>query len=81
MLWMFQRVIFGQIRHEENRGLKDLSKREIGLLLPLLLFIFWIGIYPSTFLGKTEGTMTRIVQTVETVRTGIPAASLPPAVK
>ncbi len=76
MLWMFQRVIFGTVRHEENATLKDLSVREIGLLVPILLFIFWIGIYPSTFLSKTEPTVRRIVQTVEDVQQG---RSLTPA--
>lgn len=54
MLWMFQRVMFGEVTKEENRQLKDLSIREIGVLLPVLVFIFWIGIYPKTFLSKTE---------------------------
>ena len=76
MLWMFQRVIFGTVRHEENATLKDLSVREIGLLVPILLFIFWIGIYPSTFLSKTEPTVRRIVQTMEDVQQG---RSLTPA--
>jgi len=54
MLWMFQRVMFGEVTKEENKHLKDLSFREIGILVPILIFIFWIGIYPKTFLSKTE---------------------------
>ena len=57
MLWMFQRVMFGEITKEENRNLKDLSVREIGVLVPILIFIFWIGLYPKTFLGKTEASV------------------------
>jgi NADH-quinone oxidoreductase subunit M len=57
MLWMFQRVMFGEITKEENRNLKDLSLREIGVLVPILIFIFWIGLYPKTFLGKTEASV------------------------
>jgi len=57
MLWMFQRVMFGEITREENRNLKDLSVREIGVLVPILIFIFWIGLYPKTFLGKTEASV------------------------
>ena len=54
MLWMFQRVMFGEITHEENKNLKDLSLREVGVLIPVLILIFWIGLYPKTFLSKTE---------------------------
>ncbi len=74
MLWMYQRVIFGEIRHEENRSLKDLSRREIGLLLPIILFIVWIGVYPSTFLGKSEASMQNIVKMLSDVQKGNPYA-------
>ncbi|MCB2203887.1 NADH-quinone oxidoreductase subunit M [bacterium] len=70
MLWMFQRVVFGVSRSEENSKLVDLSSREIGLLLPILLFIVWIGIYPSTFMEKTEPTMQRVVDKLEQVQRG-----------
>ncbi len=56
MLWMFQRVMFGEVTNEKNKNLKDLSAREIAIFVPLLLFIVWIGVYPSTFLNKTEAT-------------------------
>ena len=52
MLWMFQRVMFGKITREENRNLKDLSLREVFVLLPIIVMIFVIGIYPDPFLKK-----------------------------
>jgi len=70
MLWMFQRVIFGTIRHEENRHLADLSSRELGLLIPVLLFIVWIGVFPTTFLSKSEPSVQRIVTQLEKIKTG-----------
>ncbi len=70
MLWMFQRVVFGVSRSPENDTIVDLNKREISLLLPIVLFIFWIGIYPSTFLSKSEQTIQRVVDKLEQVRTG-----------
>jgi NADH-quinone oxidoreductase subunit M len=56
MLWMFQRVVFGQVTNEKNKDLKDLSWREIAIFAPLILFIVWIGVYPSTFLDKTKAS-------------------------
>ncbi|MBI5308365.1 MAG: NADH-quinone oxidoreductase subunit M, partial [Planctomycetes bacterium] len=48
MLWMFQRVMFQEITHEGNKTLKDLNKREIVILIPIIIMIFWIGIYPNS---------------------------------
>jgi NADH-quinone oxidoreductase subunit M len=56
MLWMFQRVIFGKVENPKNKDLKDLSWREIAIFAPLILFIVWIGVYPSTFLDKTKAS-------------------------
>jgi NADH-quinone oxidoreductase subunit M len=49
LLHMFQKVFLGPVTHEENLKLKDLSLREIVTLAPILLVIFWIGIYPKPF--------------------------------
>lgn len=54
LLWMYQRVMYGKINNPKNEGLKDLSKREFAMLVPVVVFIVWIGIYPKTFLGLTE---------------------------
>jgi NADH-quinone oxidoreductase subunit M len=55
MLWMFQRVLFGPITNEENEKLTDLNMREIGLLIPLVLFMVWIGVRPIDFTQYSEG--------------------------
>jgi NADH-quinone oxidoreductase subunit M len=65
LLWMYQRVIFGEITHEENRRLTDLTPREWAVLVPVLVFIVWIGVYPSAFTGKTEATIAALLAQVE----------------
>ena len=57
MLWMYQRVMFGTVTNPANENLKDLSAREVVLMLPLLLFVFWIGVYPNTFFEKMNPAM------------------------
>lgn len=54
MLWMYQRVMFGDITKEENRKLSDVCWREKLVLLPLVILIFWIGIYPKPLLERIE---------------------------
>jgi len=65
MLWMYQKVFFGKLENNENQQLNDLSKREIGLLIPILLFIVWIGIYPSTFLNKSNNSVKIVIDRME----------------
>ncbi|MBI4635985.1 MAG: NADH-quinone oxidoreductase subunit M [Candidatus Rokubacteria bacterium] len=64
LLWMYQRVIFGEITHEANRGLRDLTAREWAVLAPIILFIVWIGVYPLTFTGKTEASIEALINQV-----------------
>jgi NADH-quinone oxidoreductase subunit M len=65
LLWMYQRVAFGEIRHEANRRLHDLTPREWALLVPVLIMIIWIGVYPRTFTSKTEATIQALIAQVE----------------
>ena len=64
MLWMFQRVMFGKLENPANQVLKDLSLREIAVMLPLLVFVFWIGVYPSTFTDKMNPAIEQLIQQV-----------------
>lgn len=49
LLHLFEKVFLGPVKHNESLGLKDLNPREILTLLPLLILIFWIGLYPQPF--------------------------------
>ena len=66
LLWMYQRVCFGEVTHEANRRLTDLSPREWAVLLPVLVFIFWIGVYPTTFTALTEPSVQALIGQVQT---------------
>jgi NADH-quinone oxidoreductase subunit M len=72
ILWMYQRVMFGPLDKPANLSLRDLSKREWAVLIPIVLFVFWIGIYPSTFLGKSEVSIKQVVEKLESARSGGP---------
>jgi NADH-quinone oxidoreductase subunit M len=61
MLWMFQRVMFGPIKHKENHELKDLNGREMLILAPLVIAIFAMGIYPNFFFEKMEPSIQRFL--------------------
>ena len=52
MLWMYERVFFGTITKSANSKIGDLKVREIVSLLPLLILMVWIGLFPGYFLNK-----------------------------
>jgi NADH-quinone oxidoreductase subunit M len=83
LLWMYQRTIFGEITHEENRRLRDLDAREWALLVPVLVLIVWIGVYPRAFTGKTEASVEALINQVQSKASvasapGRLAGNLPP---
>jgi NADH-quinone oxidoreductase subunit M len=69
LLWMYQRVIFGEVRSEEVRRLPDLNAREIWTLVPLLILIVWIGVYPKPFTAVTETAVAELLQVMRDKQT------------
>lgn len=64
MLWLYQRVMFGELEHQENRNLPDLNWREIATFVPLIILAFWIGLYPKVFLDYLHEPVNQIVERV-----------------
>ena len=62
MLWMIQRVFFGPLSNEKNKNLKDLSLREIVVLIPFIIAVFWIGLYPNPCLNKMHKSVSHFVE-------------------
>ena len=77
MLWMFQRVMFGAITHEENRALKDLNLREIVTLVPIIIMIVWMGVYPTFFFKKMDLSVQRFLYDVK-ARSAAATTAAPP---
>jgi len=73
ILLMFQKLFLGPVTREENRNLLDLGWREIITLLPLVVLIFWIGLYPKPFFTLIAPAVDKLVATLQTVTTaGLP---------
>ena len=71
LLWALQRIIYNPLAKPENAALKDLNWREVGLLLPFIAGIFWLGLYPAPVLYRTHAAAVRII---ERVRGSVPDA-------
>jgi NADH-quinone oxidoreductase subunit M len=60
MLWMLQRVLFGETANPENARLRDLNFRELGLILPLMFLMLFMGVYPRPFLDRSKAGVEAI---------------------
>ena len=78
MLWMLQRVLFGETTNPENARLRDLNTRELGLILPLMLLMLFMGVYPRPFLDRSKAAVVAIRDRVITTPAGgsYPVANL-----
>lgn len=81
MLWMYQRVMLGDLDKPENQKLIDINGRELATLVPIAIFVIWIGIYPSTFLNKTEASGRQVLEQVERGRAMYRTAQTPDAIE
>ena len=68
MLWMFQRVFFGKVTKPENEKITDMTLRERAIMVPLILLIFFIGLYPKPILSRMEPALNRVLAKVEQAR-------------
>lgn len=70
LLTMFQKVMFGPISNPRNHSLKDINKREWAYLVPVVVFIIWIGVYPKFFLNFSEKSARQVVTKVLEMKIG-----------
>ncbi len=61
MLWMVQRVFFGEASHRETHGLTDINTREIMTALPFVVLVIVMGLMPQPFLERLEPSAERFV--------------------
>jgi NADH-quinone oxidoreductase subunit M len=64
LLWLYQRTMFGALDNPKNQKLTDLNFREVMTLVPLIIWAFWIGLYPKPFFHVLEKPVANLVQRV-----------------
>jgi NADH-quinone oxidoreductase subunit M len=62
MLYLYRRVIFGQLTKESLSAIRDMNAREIAVFAPLLLVVFFMGIYPEPFLNVMHVSVENLIE-------------------
>jgi NADH-quinone oxidoreductase subunit M len=62
MLYLYRRVIFGELTKEHLMKILDLDRREITIFAPLIILVLWMGIYPASFLDVMDASVVNLVK-------------------
>jgi NADH-quinone oxidoreductase subunit M len=65
MLTLYKRSFFGEVTNEENRSLKDLNGKELSALIPLVILVVLLGVYPKPILGPIDLSVKKMIQTMD----------------
>jgi NADH-quinone oxidoreductase subunit M len=79
MLWLYRKVVFGELTKDSLKAILDLSPREIAIFAPLVIVVFWMGIYPKSFLEPLHAPVQKLL--VQTrLNAEKPVADVPPKI-
>ena len=60
-LWLYRKVIFGELTKDSLKSMLDMSPREVAVFLPLVLITLWMGIYPNSFLDPMAPSIDKLI--------------------
>ena len=82
MLYLYRRVVFGEIKSDDVAAMSDMSGREIWLLAPIAAVVLWMGVYPESFLApmrKDVGVLLARLDPTKPISDSQPTAGKPVA--
>jgi NADH-quinone oxidoreductase subunit M len=65
-LYLYRRIIFGELTKENLMKIKDLNRREMAIFAPLLFITIWMGVYPSSFLDFMHVSVAHLLEQMQT---------------
>ncbi|MEH6756525.1 MAG: NADH-quinone oxidoreductase subunit M [Parasphingorhabdus sp.] len=65
MLYLYRRVAFGELMHDDVKAMPDMSIREIALLAPIAAAVMWMGVYPESFMAPIRGDVGALVARID----------------
>jgi NADH-quinone oxidoreductase subunit M len=78
MLYLYRRVVFGELKFDDVRAMTDLTPRELALLVPIAAAVLWMGVYPESFLAPMRGDVKILLQRIDRAKPAGDAQPTPP---
>ncbi len=75
-LWLYRRVIFGALGKESLKSMMDMDKRELAVMLPLIILTIFFGFYPAPILDTTAASVTALVTQYQSTIGALPIDAL-----
>ncbi len=79
MLYLYKRVVFGELVKSDVKAMKDVDGREVAIFLPMIGLVFWMGIYPSSFTAPMAPALAKVIERVAPARQALLEAKAPAA--
>jgi NADH-quinone oxidoreductase subunit M len=79
MLYLYKRVVFGELVKSDVKAMKDVDGREVAIFLPMIGLVFWMGIYPSSFTAPMAPALGKVLERVAPARQALLEAGAPAA--
>jgi NADH-quinone oxidoreductase subunit M len=76
MLYLYRRVIFGALTKDGLKKIRDLNPREIAVFAPLVVLVFWMGLYPAPFLEVMHVSVGNLLERLEKARAAMETAAV-----
>ena len=73
MLYLYRRVVFGELTKADVKAMTDVNFREIFTFAPLIVLVFWMGIYPSSFIGPMAPALDKVIARYHAANMPVPA--------
>ncbi|GAA0730305.1 NADH-quinone oxidoreductase subunit M [Sphingomonas japonica] len=70
MLYLYRRVVWGELTKDDVRAMPDLSKRELALLAPIAAVVLWMGVYPEPFLAPMRADVATLLDRIDRANPG-----------
>ena len=61
MLYLYRRVVFGELTKDDLKDMLDLNRREIAIFAPLIVLVIWMGVYPQPFLDVMDASVQQLL--------------------
>jgi NADH-quinone oxidoreductase subunit M len=78
MLYLYRRVVYGELTKDDVKAMADLEPREIAIFVPIIAVVMWMGVYPMSFLNVMDESVAHMLKNYHDALAATKAAGIEP---